>query len=167
MNQLRSFLPRAFHTFPAMNFNFRQPIPSRPPQLRGGLSLLEVVLAIAILGGAMVMLSNLSQIGGRHATAAVDITKAQMYCESVISEIAVGNIPPQATDATPIEVDPEWLYSVDVQTMELEGLLSVRVSVQHIEDTSRDPVLATLTRWMIDPELNLTELAEQQEEQGI
>jgi Tfp pilus assembly protein PilV len=127
------------------------------------LSLLEVILAIAILAAGMTLIGELMRIGGRHATAAVDLTKAQMYCESVVSEIAIGSIAAQAVDQTPMEIDPGWLYSVDVQDVALQGLISVRVSVQSAADTSLNPRGASLTRWMIDPDLDLTEQAEDQE----
>jgi hypothetical protein len=124
---------------------------------------LEVILAIAILAAGMTLIGELMRIGGRHATAAVNLTKAEMYCESMISQIAIGSIAAQAASNTPIDIDPNWLYSVEVQDVALEGLLSVRVSVQWAADTSLNPRTASLTRWMIDPDLDLTQQAEDQE----
>ena len=137
--------------------------PTHRPATRSGLSLLEVILAMAVLAGSMALLGELMRIGGRHATAAVNMTKAQMYCESIISEIAVGNIIPQSVEESPIEIDPDWIYSINIQDTALEGLIAVQVSVQHAEDTSVNPRIASLTRWMIDPELDLTQQAEDQE----
>ena len=51
----------------------------------------------------------------------------------------------------PLDIDPDWLYSVEVQNVALEGLISVGVSVQSAADTSLNPQVASLTRWMIDP----------------
>ena len=132
-------------------------------QQRRGLSLLEVILAIAILAGAMAMLGDLMRIAGRHATAASELTKAQLHCQSVIAEIAAGILPPESVQGTPMESDPNWTYSIDVQTLSLEGLLAVQVTVAQNIDARQQPLSASLTRWMIDPDLALQEEAEQAE----
>ncbi len=132
-------------------------------QRRSGLSLLEVILAIAILAGAMVMLGDLLRIAGRHATAASELTRAQLHCQSIISEIAAGILPPESVQGAPMETDPNWTYSIEVQTLQLEGLLSVQVTVAQNIDARQQPLSATLTRWMIDPDLALLEEAEQAE----
>lgn len=136
----------------------------KPPQRasRSGLSLLEVILAVAIMAASMALLGELIRIGGRHATSAVNLTKAQMHCETVLSEIAVGIIPANDVADQPMEIDPDWLYSVAVTDMQLQYLISVRVSVRQAEDTM-NPRKASMTRLMIDPEAQLTEQAEDQE----
>ena len=130
---------------------------------RAGLSLLEVILAMAVMASSMALLGELIRIGGRHATAAVNLTKAQMHCETVLSEIAVGLLPAQSVQDEPIEFETNWLYSVEISEQALEYLISVRVTVRHAEDTSWNPRSASMTRLMIDPEANLTEQAEEQE----
>jgi general secretion pathway protein I len=132
-------------------------------QRRRGFSLLEVILAIAILAGAMVMLGDLLRIAGRHATATSELTRAQLHCQSIISQIAAGILPPESVQGAPMETDPNWTYSIDVQTLQLEGLLSVQVTVAQNIDARQQPLSATLTRWMIDPDLALLEEAEQAE----
>ncbi|MBW8884274.1 MAG: prepilin-type N-terminal cleavage/methylation domain-containing protein, partial [Planctomycetia bacterium] len=47
-----------------------------------GLSLMEVILAIAILGGALAMIGQLIRIGSRSAAEARDLTMSQLYAES-------------------------------------------------------------------------------------
>ena len=132
-------------------------------QRRRGFSLLEVILAIAILAGAMVMLGDLLRIAGRHATATSELTRAQLHCQSIISQIVAGILPPESVQGAPMETDPNWTYSIDVQTLQLEGLLSVQVTVAQNIDARQQPLSATLTRWMIDPDLALLEEAEQAE----
>ena len=60
--------------------------------------------------------------------------------------------------------DPNWTYSIDVQTLSLEGLLAVQVTVAQNIDARQQPLSASLTRWMIDPDLALQEEAEQAED---
>ena len=133
---------------------------------RDGLSLLEVLLSIVILAASMSLLGELLRMGGQHATSAVELTRSQMYCESLLAEVTVGTLPAQSVSEAIIPTDPEYQYSIDVQQRELEGLISVTVTVQSVNDTTWNPRRARLTRWMIDPELDLTEQAEEQETQA-
>ena len=63
------------------------------PAPHRGLSLLEVILAIAILGGALVTIGQLIRIGARSAAEARDLTMAQLYAESEMNGIAAGWYP--------------------------------------------------------------------------
>ena len=57
---------------------------------RRGLSLLEVMISIAILGGAMAAVGQLVRIGARSAAEARDQSKAQMLCENKLAQITSG-----------------------------------------------------------------------------
>jgi prepilin-type N-terminal cleavage/methylation domain-containing protein len=118
---------------------------------RTGLSLLEVMLAIAILGLALATMGELVRIGTQAAGEARDLTKAQILCEGLMSEVAAGVIPLESAEETPLELDPEWTYSVTVGPIDEGGLLGVTMMVQKVVEDSERPVYFTLTRWMIDP----------------
>ena len=130
---------------------------------RDAFSLMEVILAIAILAAAMVVLGELARQGLEHARAARDLTQAELICESKLSEIAAGLVPPEAVAPMPVEVDPsatqKWLYSVDVTPVGEEGLLAVKVTVTDTNATDQPGREVSLTRWMIDPEWNLSTAA--------
>ena len=66
-------------------------------------SILEVILALAILTGAMAVLGELGRLGFRNAKSAQDLTKAQMLCESKMAEYTSGITAPQAVSATPFD----------------------------------------------------------------
>jgi general secretion pathway protein I len=59
----------------------------------GGFSLLEVILALAILTGAVAVLGEIVRLGIRNAQVARDTTQAQLLCESKLAEITAGIIP--------------------------------------------------------------------------
>ena len=59
---------------------------------RRGLSLLEVVLAIAILGMSLATIGQLIRIGARNAVMARDLATAQMYAESTLADVAAGQV---------------------------------------------------------------------------
>ena len=56
--------------------------------MRKGLTLLEVLLALAILGGALAVIGELSRIAARNAEQARDLSTAQRLCENKMAEIA-------------------------------------------------------------------------------
>jgi prepilin-type N-terminal cleavage/methylation domain-containing protein len=118
---------------------------------RSGLSLLEVMLAIAILGLALATMGELVRLGTQAAGETRDLTKAQLLCEGIASELAAGILPLEPAEETPYELDPEWTYSVSVAPLNEGGLLGVTVMVQKVIEQSERPVYFTLTRWMIDP----------------
>lgn len=118
---------------------------------RRALSLLEVILAIAILGGAMIAIGELLRIGSRSSMSARELTTAQLHCESKLAEIAAGLLPAETAGPTPLEVDEDWRYSIEAAPTNQDGLLAVRVTVeQDLPPTSR-PISFSLTRWIQDP----------------
>lgn len=126
-----------------------------PTARRRAFSLLEVILALAILTGAVAVLGELARLGTRNARIARDTAKAQLLCETVLAEILSGMIAPEATQASSFtqDLDPnyEWSYSVDVQSLDMEGLLSVQVTVRQNLPEAAKPMQVSLVRWMIDP----------------
>jgi len=122
-----------------------------------GLSLLEVILAIAILAGCIAVIGELVRLGSRQAEEARELTTAQLLCESKIAEIAAGALPAEAASSVAFENDPRWLYSVAVNSLDQEGLIDVRVTVEQSEQTRLQPLSFTLVCWMIDPSLALME----------
>ena len=116
-------------------------------QSRRGLSLMEVIVAIAILGGALTVIGNLVFLGSRAASNARWYSEAQILCDTKMAEVSAGVLPLQSTAATPIEENPDWLYSVEIGQTEVTGLLSVTVTVQQSPTVTSNPTPITLMRW--------------------
>jgi len=140
----------------------RQAVRAPTQGSRRGFSLLEVILALAILGGAIAVLGELSRLGMRNAQYARDVTQAQLLCESKLAEITAGLSPLESEQGTPFETADEtaasdWLYSVDVTPIDEDGLLEVRVTVTQDLPTEKRPVEFSLVRWMVDPEIESSE----------
>ena len=118
---------------------------------RRGLSLLEVMLAIAILGGSMAAVGELIRLGSRAATRSRDVNRAQIHCASIMAEVTAGIRLPESTGLTQVEYDVEWLYAIETFPIETQpGLISVRVTVQQNTQSAR-PVYVSLVRWIPDP----------------
>ncbi len=135
-------------TFPAATI--RRAVAPRMPG-RTGLSLLEVVLAIAILGVAISVIGELVRLGSRCAAEARDLTTAQLYCESKMAEIAAGADVAQPVTSTPIDTVGEWMYYVEVAPTDQVGLILITVTVEQNRSPADRPVSFTLQRWIQDP----------------
>jgi type II secretion system protein I len=129
-------------------------------QRPSGFSLLEVVLALAILAGALAVIGEACRRGLDTARVARDLTYAQLICESQMSEITSGMVPPDPVDRSKVDTvsDPSqtgWLYSVETESTEVEGLIAVRVTVVQDLPEQKRPVRCSLVRWMQDPNATL------------
>jgi len=117
---------------------------------RRGLSILETMLALAILGGTLAALGELVRTGTRAAKGAEEITIAQLLCENLINETVVG-LRPLNSGSGRFPDYPEWVYRVDVQPVDEQGgLLAVVATVAH-QDGTPQPYEFRLIRWTIDP----------------
>ena len=133
----------------------------RSARSREGLSLLEVILAITILGVAMVMIAQLVRLGVRSAENASQISEAQIHCDAKMAELSAGLLALESTSNTEIEESPGWSYSVDVQNADLVGLLKVRVSVERNDVVGATNRSYQLTRLMPDPDYDPYEPVEE------
>lgn len=133
---------------------------------RRAISLLEVVLAIAILGGSLAALSSVVLNGADAAIDARDRAMAQLLCERQMAQVLLSSGPPVPVNDQPIaSPDPltSFTATVETQPAPLNGLLAIRVSVTaQSADGSGQPTTVSLIRWMVDPILGL-EAAEAEE----
>src|SRR6267142_4684050 len=117
-----------------------QGLPMRPPQRRRGLSLLEVILAIAILGGSLATIGQLIRIGARNAAEARDLTMAQLYAESEMNRLATGIDPLDTVKDAEYDTPGLYQYSVDVSATDLTGVMATTVTVKQTPGTASHPV---------------------------
>lgn len=122
-----------------------------PKSYRFGLTLLEVILAIAVLGMSLAIVGELVGMAVRNAEDARELTRAQLLCEGKLEEIAAGVTPTESAAMVPFETDPEWSYSVDVSALDQQQLTLVRVTVQPVESNRLQPLVFTLSRWILNP----------------
>jgi general secretion pathway protein I len=141
---------------------------------RRGLTLLEVMISLAILGTSLAALGELIRIGADAADRATELTEAQFICDSVLAEIKSGvrqlvsiteepytiTAPGMATSVgtgldTSMDMEETgWLYTVIFDSVDDQGLMYVEVTVMQDRLDGRAPAMVTLTTWMIDPMLD-------------
>jgi len=136
---------------------------SSPRHRRGGFSLLEVILGLAILMGTIAVLGEIARSGIRSAQSATDLTRAQLLCESTMAALAAGIIPAESVADVPVESDMadgsvEWEYSIYIQpVIDEPDMLEASVTVRRNPDYAAGPVEFTLVRWIADPDIEAAE----------
>jgi Tfp pilus assembly protein PilV len=122
------------------------------PAVRQGLSLLEVLLALAIFLFSLVAIGHLVTLAGDRAADIQLRARASQLCQSKLGEVAAGVVPlsqPQAN--VPFDEDPDWQWSMDAQqgsTIPNLWTVSIHVSRQRLNGP---PVEASITQMMLDP----------------
>ena len=116
---------------------------------RAGLSLLEVILSLSILGISMVAVGHLFNLGFRSAADVQLRSEANMIADTTMAEIAAGVIDISAGGGA-VEGNPEWQYEVNSQQSEQPGLLSVSLLVSRENDPDNN-VSVSLVRFVPDP----------------
>ena len=120
---------------------------NKRPQRRG-FSLLEVLLASAILLGAVIVLGELAHLGIRNAAAARDLTTAELICRSTMNEIVAGILPADEVEDAVVTSMPGWVYSVEVVPLEHAGVSALRVTVAADLPDEQRPLTFSLMRWV-------------------
>ncbi len=124
--------------------------------MRRGFSLLEVILALAILALALASLGELTRLGLRNASVSCDKSQAILLCESRMAEILAAGTLPETIESEELDnpsdpTGPAWLCSVAVESTDQDGLVAVRVTVIQDLPLEKRPVEFTLVRWLVDP----------------
>jgi type II secretory pathway pseudopilin PulG len=128
------------------------------------MTLLEIILSLGILAGALAVIANLSRLSTMSAVSARDTTQAQFLCESVMAQLMSGIIEFESVYDAPLldfpdtgasnpndSYDYKWVYSIEINSIDDYGLLEVIVTVtQYLPNSPRTPVSCRLVRWMLD-----------------
>ena len=112
-------------------------------------TLLEVILAIAILGVSLAIIGEGFRVGLRNIDEAQHEVRASLIAESVLSQVAAGAILPENTGDAAYEFDPNWVYSITSEPKnDVDGLLAVTVTVHPVNQSK---YTVTMSRWLTDP----------------
>ncbi len=128
---------------------------------REGFSLMEVILAMSILLGGVIVLGRLAAIGIKHARDAEDLSTAQLLCETRMNEILSGIIPPEEVREEPLDETSGWVVSTELRPLERPGVVALHVTVGRASistsstvfepESAEKQVSVSLVRWIPDP----------------
>lgn len=123
---------------------------------RRAFTLLEVVLALAILAVSLAALGEVLRLSGENSTHARDVTQAQLIASTKLSELTSGASQLAAVENAAVEdiiANPPWLYTIELGEGPEIGLVAVRVVVRQEMPQSQNPATYSIVRWMPDPSL--------------
>jgi prepilin-type N-terminal cleavage/methylation domain-containing protein len=125
---------------------------SRP--LSSGFSLLEIILALAILAGSLAALGEVMRLADQNAALTRDESEAQILAASVMDELISGARQLMAVTRTPFmyDTEPQWLYSIAIEQTGYEQLVAVRILVEQDVDPKLQPARFELVRWLPNPD---------------
>jgi prepilin-type N-terminal cleavage/methylation domain-containing protein len=124
---------------------------------RGGFSLMEMLIATAILLASLGLLLQLAAVGRDHAQSAEGHANAQRICQNKLNEILAGAAPLESVSDEPLPDEPGWTCSVAAETLDSPlskpPLAILRVTVTEDVEGPRHAEQFTLWRLIRDPGL--------------
>jgi len=125
----------------------------RRVESRSAFSLLEVILALAILAGSLAALGEVMRMAGQAARLTESETQAQILAASVMDELASGARQLSAVSQSTLDStsNPAWVYSIALEDTGYQQMVAVRVSVEQQLDARLQPARFELLRWMPNP----------------
>ncbi|MFO1023240.1 MAG: prepilin-type N-terminal cleavage/methylation domain-containing protein [Planctomycetales bacterium] len=128
--------------------------PPRIPTLRSGFSLFEVLLALALLAGAMTAIGQLLDTGVRASLRNQLQTEGLFICESKLAEFLITTAPPATASNADVADAPGWKYSIETSTGPRADLVRIEVIAVHYtndSNTPRENMRVSLVRLMRNP----------------
>lgn len=139
-------------------------------RLRRGMSLLEVVLALAILAMSAAILASITRTATDNGLIAHRLATAQILAESKMAEVVTGAIPLQGavgwTQITDMVPSGTWYYQVQSETATRKDMVGIRLSVTDQAGMDENREVFYIVRWMIDPNLGLDTMPTQSDASG-
>lgn len=129
-----------------------------PAQVKG-ISLLEVVLALAILAMSGAILAQVASNATDNGLMAHRLATAQILAESKMAEVVTGAITIQGSSGWLPITDPvpngTWYYSVQTVNAVRPNMIGIRLAITDADGQTDNKELFYIVRWMIDPNLGL------------
>jgi type II secretory pathway pseudopilin PulG len=122
---------------------------------RSGLSLLEVLVALAIFLMSLIALGTLVSFSADRAQDVQQKGQGIQMCQSKLAEVVSGALPLSSQTDVPFDEDPNWRWSLDAQQGGAAGLWNVTVRVK-CSRPGGDDLTVSLSQMVLDPTLRGT-----------
>jgi len=123
------------------------------PIPRSGMTLLEVVLAIAIFVGSIVAVGQIVSIGTRAAMQAQFQAEALLMAETKMDEVLSGVQPWQPVNGATVEENPSWTWSLTIEPGTHPDVVVLTLTMQRTSSGMKLNDSFTLARVARDPQL--------------
>ncbi len=125
-------------------------VAARPASPRSGLSLLEVLAALAIFLISFIAIGGLINLASDRALDVQNQSLAVQMCQSKLNEVVCGAVALQSASGT-VDEDSDWNWSVEAAPMDnINGLWNVTVRVSR-QGSGGYETSATLSAMVLDP----------------
>ena len=133
----------------------------RPSRCRRGLTLFELLLALAIFLMSLAALAHLINAGSRAAIQGRLQTQAILRCESKLAEVLAGIEPMESTADEPFPDDADWRWTLQVEPGPGPSLLELKLAVSHKGNSALATTTYQLQRYARHPQMFRTRLLEE------
>ena len=144
------------------------------PLKHTGMTILEVILSLALLGGTVAVIGEMARISFQNARIARNLIQAELLAESILAKVRLGiiemtpefDVPVGAGHTNQTDIiqdthavsegnitDARWFYSIEVIDI-TDYLAEIAVTVRQNVSETPQPVVCRLVRWLaLEPEV--------------
>ncbi len=122
---------------------------------REGITLLEVLIALAIFLAAFTIISQIMRTGTQAANQGQQQNEIVLRAKSLLNEVLAGSVEMQSVQESPFEDTDMYVWSLSVSDGPIPDLFLVEVTVARQRQDGRTDMPFTLSRYMRDPEVFL------------
>ncbi len=101
--------------------------------IRRGFTLLEILIALAVLGMGMALVTQMTTVAARNSERVEEDTTVQLACENMMNSILAGNMTATIGVSTPIPDAPNWETTVELLDGPIDNLIAIRITAQRYE----------------------------------
>lgn len=123
--------------------------------LRSAFTILEVIVAVGILLGAMTAIIQLISTGTSLSVQGQFRAEAVILAETKMNEAIAGVVPLQSSSPESIDEAPDWTWEMTTETSSLSDVLTVTVTVTRESEAETEGHSYSITRMVRDPQIFL------------
>lgn len=129
--------------------------PCSKRSVRDAFTILEVIVAVGILLGALTAIIQIISTGTRSSVQGQFRAEAVILAETKMHEAIAGVVPLQSSSPETIEEAPDWTWEMTTETASLSDVLTVTVTVNREGENDSESHSYSLTRMVRDPQIFL------------
>lgn len=116
-------------------------------------SLLEVILATAMIAASSMVLMRLISTGAQHQDRGTRKATAQLICQSLIDEMVIDPARRESVEDQLVPGYTGWIYSIQIEPTDFDGLIRARVQAVEVaagqpRTTDKEDFDFELVRWL-------------------